>query len=401
MTLLKKRILVIGQGDESTGFARVLTSVIPFLTHVFSIHHFAINYEGEVKRVSGDYTMYPNTLPGDVHGREQLGALLAQVKPDLVWILQDAWYFQILAEELMAYPDPLKIVVYSAIDNEALDKHNLMHLGFINEYVVFTHFAKGLCEAITQKEAILFPPIKVIPHGVNADTFYPLAATRAEARAQARNELFKDRPELKDTFIVLNANRNQYRKRIHTTIEGFALFARNKPDARLYLHTGMKMIEYNIPVLVKQAGIEDKVIYTNDSVFHPVVSNEHLNMIYNAADAGINTTGAEGWGLVSFEHAATGVAQVVPDHTACAEIWKDAAMLLKPLPIPEDEPRSSYDIAPEEVARVLELLYTDKELLNTTAQDCYRRATHPSYSWQHIAGQFEKIFTSLLSAKKA
>lgn len=30
----------------------------------------------------------------------------------------------------------------------------------------------------------------------------------------------------------------------------------------------------------------------------------------------------EGWGLVSFEHGASGPAVIVPDHTSCAELWR-------------------------------------------------------------------------------
>jgi D-inositol-3-phosphate glycosyltransferase len=393
----KKRILVIGQGDQSTGFARVLTSILPFLVPKFSIHHFAINYSGEQKQISEDYIVYPNKLEGDVHGQAQLGALLQLVKPDLVWIVQDPWYFPILEEAITEYPHPLKVVVYAAVDNAALDPQYFRGIGFIDEYIVFTHFARNHCERMIRQASLPMSSFKVIPHGVNAHTFYPIASGREEARKLAREQLFADRPELKDTFIVLNANRNQYRKRIDTTIEGFALFAANKPDARLYLHMGLTKIGYNIPELVAQAGIEDKIIYTGDNAFHPVVSDEQLNLIYNACDVGLNTASAEGWGLVSFEHAAAGVAQVVSNHTAFAEIWKDAALMMTPLPEAEGEFASSYNLAPEEVANALESLYADRELLQHTAHVCYIRATHKDYNWQQISSQFEQVFTSLLA----
>lgn len=30
----------------------------------------------------------------------------------------------------------------------------------------------------------------------------------------------------------------------------------------------------------------------------------------------------EGWGMVSFEHVATGAVQIVPDRSACGKLWK-------------------------------------------------------------------------------
>ena len=54
-----------------------------------------------------------------------------------------------------------------------------------------------------------------------------------------------------------------------------------------------------------------------------------LNIIYNAADVGVNTCKGEGHGLVNHEHAACGVAQVVPNHTSLKEIFEGAGVLIE------------------------------------------------------------------------
>jgi glycosyltransferase involved in cell wall biosynthesis len=46
-----------------------------------------------------------------------------------------------------------------------------------------------------------------------------------------------------------------------------------------------------------------------------------MNLLYNACDVGINTSLGEGWGLCSVEQASLGVPQIVPNHSACAEIF--------------------------------------------------------------------------------
>jgi hypothetical protein len=61
----------------------------------------------------------------------------------------------------------------------------------------------------------------------------------------------------------------------------------------------------------------------------PKFSDEQLNFLYNACDVGINTTTGEGWGMPSFEHAATRAAQIVPHHTSLADLWKGVLIPLE------------------------------------------------------------------------
>lgn len=54
----------------------------------------------------------------------------------------------------------------------------------------------------------------------------------------ARRALWGDETQLADSFLVLNANRNQKRKRIDITLKAFAALARDKPEnVKLLLHT--------------------------------------------------------------------------------------------------------------------------------------------------------------------
>src|ERR1700753_1257732 len=75
--------------------------------------------------------------------------------------------------------------------------------------------------------------IAIIGHGVDTQAFHPLPG----GRRAARERLFPGQSDLHDAFIVLNANRNQPRKRIDLTLEAFATFAQGKPaNVKLYLH---------------------------------------------------------------------------------------------------------------------------------------------------------------------
>jgi D-inositol-3-phosphate glycosyltransferase len=72
---------------------------------------------------------------------------------------------------------------------------------------------------------------------------------------------------------------------------------------------------------IREFGVGDRVSVNPQG--GGVRDDRELNLLYNACDVGINTSMGEGWGLVSFEHGATGGAQIVPEHTACAELWAD------------------------------------------------------------------------------
>ena len=71
-----------------------------------------------------------------------------------------------------------------------------------------------------------------------------------------------------------------------------------------------------------------RIIMTTNTQDPPNVEVDMLNTIYNACDVGVNTCKGEGWGLVNFEHAACKVAQVVPNHTSCKEIFEGYGQLI-------------------------------------------------------------------------
>ena len=123
-----------------------------------------------------------------------------------------------------------------------------------------------------------------------------------------------------------------------------------------------------------------------------------LNELYNACDVGINTSMGEGWGLVSMEHAATLRAQIVPQHSACQEIWQDKADC-----VPASEtyvPRFSLlelaEVSVDAVVASLERLYQDHAYHDALATCAYQHVTGARYHWQNIAGQWDGIFNRVI-----
>lgn len=139
-----------------------------------------------------------------------------------------------------------------------------------------------------------------------------------------------------------------------------------------------------MPALAAELGISGRVLTSAGKLRHPRLPVERVNLLYNACDVGLNTARAEGWGLLAFEHAAAGAAQVVPDHRA--ELWRERALL-----VPTE--RCPGGRAPTEagVERALSRLHDEPELRERIARAGHAHATSPRFDWGAIARRWERL----------
>jgi D-inositol-3-phosphate glycosyltransferase len=398
------RILVAGDAAVPTGFARVIEGIFKPLVTRYEIHHLGTNYGGDPH--SYGWKVYPAELGGDRWGARRIGELVERIQPHLIFIVNDIWIQNAYMQELAQAKSVPPIILYCPIDGGPIDPESIAPLAGVTRFVVYTEFGKQQVENAVQKQrendpAFNFPDVEIIPHGVDSETFYPFQqdSEGVPGRLSARRLLFPDATDLHERFIVLNANRNQPRKRIDTTIRGFALFARDKPaTVKLFLHMGVEDVGWNVILLARRYGIEDRVLMSSLAKTIQAVSTAQLNRIYNACDVGINTSSAEGWGLPSFEHAATRAAQIVPRHSACAELWSDAAVMLDPAfrVINEAVLTDAWLVAPEGVAAALEKLYGDREFLAEMSEKAFQRATRTEYQWGNISERWNALFQQVL-----
>jgi glycosyltransferase involved in cell wall biosynthesis len=340
----RPRLLAVGQALNASGYARVMESLLPPLSGAFDVVLFAPTHRGPPLRRDG-IEIRGSTILGDPFGREELPRVLEDVRPDVVLVQVDVALLPALAPALAAAD--ARVVVYCPVDWPQPPPS----LAFADDVVTYTEYGRG----------VIGRSARVIPHGVDTDRFTPLGTRRD------------------DEFVVLNANRNVKRKRVDLTLRGFALFARDRPRARLHLHMGPRDGGFPVHALAAELGIEGRVTLTPCEGRRPSVSDEELQRIYNGAHVGLNTCEAEGWGLVAFEHAATGAPQVMPDHSACGELWRDRAVLLPTEPSPED------------VAAALGRLHDDPVLREEMGRRALAHARDPRFAWGTIARQWEEV----------
>jgi len=131
-------------------------------------------------------------------------------------------------------------------------------------------------------------------------------------------------------FIVLNLNRNSYRKQWCVTIKSFMEFLEmNNFNSRIKLLCGciLKTDDgYDIGQLIDIECMKRKLDSTSIknnhffSTFKPIHAPEdYINKLYNACDVGMNTCCGEGFGLTTAEHACFGKPQIVSGVPALRE----------------------------------------------------------------------------------
>ena len=377
-----------------TGFARVTENVIYRLKDDFEIVVLGHNWWGDPCEQQKDFKIYPssNRFQTAPFGEQRIREIVEREQPDIVFTINDMW---IINEQYRQIEDlhkqgKFKFVGYAPMDSYgwigclADTANNWDAIISYTEFGAHEFVAGGIRK-----------PIAVIPHGVTPGQFYPMDKKECRRKLGLKEDL----------FIVFNGNRNQFRKRIDITIQGFARFAVDKPEAQLYLHMGLKDQGWDVMGVfareMSRGGLDPngRIIMTTQTEGPPNVSVDMLNTIYNAVDVGVNTCKGEGWGLVNFEHAACAVPQIVPDHTSCKEIFEGYGELIRcdHVDVDTNYAREMPCPSAEHLTELLDILYYDTIRRDQVGEACYQRVTDPQFSWDTVASQFGGIFEDVMN----
>lgn len=391
------KILYCGDAFVETGFGRVAQNILPALNEAHELHIMGCNYWGDYDEKAEGYRVYPAGVYGsDPFGSHRVVDLVTRIKPDLVWVTNDFWialeYWRRLKEvqEKIGF----KFFCYSPIDSYGIFPELMPNVEEWDGFATYTEFG-----AEEMKKAGYSKKIDIIPHGIDPNTFFPMSMK------ECRKEL--GLPD-DDAFIVFNGNRNQPRKRIDITIRGFIDFAKDKPDARLWLNMGTKDLGWDIVPLFRRIASDygynskEKLIITSPNFSTDnCLPVEQLNMVYNAVNVGVNTCMGEGWGLVNFEHAATCTPQIVPDHTSLKEIFNG----VERIEIESWEVDRNYGLdrgipSASHMADLLEPYYQKPDLCERDGKWCFDRVLEKQFQWPVIQKQMLRIIDRVLNDTK-
>lgn len=394
----RPHLLLGGWYKPGTGFTRVLLALLPFLRKHFKITWLGIGYRGEpVDLVEGVRLLPTNLRGGDITGAYYARLNWNTLAPDLVFLLNDLWYLVHYSRELTPLTGPkVPMIGYLPLDGGLDDASHTRELTGFHRLITYTDWAaRQLISALA--EVGNPTPVSIAGHGVDLSCFHILpGASDLEGRMARAQQLFGLD---ESTFVVLNASRPDPRKRLDLTLAAFAQFATGKPrNVRLCLHQAIAHDVFVAP-LRQQAddlGIADRILW-----FPPAsgpLDDAGLNELYNACAVGLNTATGEGFGLVSFEHGATGAPQVMPAHAALCEIWRDHAIMVRPVrPVhTEHSPLLMGEVDVAAVAESLHSLYTDSAVYRHFAQAAPQRCAMPDLTWSAPAGHLVEALLDAL-----
>ena len=175
------------------------------------------------------------------------------------------------------------------------------------------------------------PP--VVFHGVDVDTFYPVAANRP---GDYEGKAITSRMGAKlaigtspDRVLCLRTDRHMMRKQYNLLLRAFVHVFDATPDVDLLIHCRLRDFGGNLSDTLSKLRPEHakRVLLTQAHDTFRGVPREALNVLYNAADIYVSNS-AEGFGLTPAEAIACGVPVVGIDYAAMPEVVGPAGIMV-------------------------------------------------------------------------
>lgn len=386
----KPKLLIHADAGIDTGFANLTHNLIEQLHKRYDIDVLAINYRGDPHPIQKLARLWSPTalVPDDHYGHTRFETLINMLEPDIILMINDPWVLAPFAELLAK--TKAKKVAYVPVDAQNIKKEWIEPLNVFDKVVPYTAFAdRELVRGGLNKSTV------VIPHGINKALYHPIDQKVARKMSNIQD----------DWFVVLNLDRNQWRKRIDLSMYYFAKWVHltDKPDnVKFYYHGAVRDEGWDIVQLARTFGIEDRLILTsldlNPAHGLPV---ELMHYVYNVADVKISTTLGEGWGFSTHEAMACKIATLAPRSSALAE-WPNGGVEyieINEIPVFNTKGLNTEGKVPDmrSALQKLELLYNDNEYRKSLANAGYKIATDPKYEWKNIGIQWDMLFKEVLN----
>ena len=406
----KKKPVVMIFADSPcahTGFGNVVREMALRLENKYELVFLGINDNGDPLPEKKRFHIFP--CNGDAYGRDRFPNVLAGVKPDLLFTLNDydalTWIPQSLGPIRQELNKNIPWIHHFPVDGEPF---HVKYINFLKEWVDFPVVTSQWGADVIKKTDPGFD-VPVIYHGVDKKMFAPMDRTVIDADKEASG--------LGGKFIILMVGVNQIRKQYGTAIQCFAEFAKDKDDVVLLLHTQKHLQQgWDLPSVINHVSelnvakglnpVADKIAFTNNLSGYLGIPRGQMPQMYNFADAFLHTANGEGFGLPLLEAASCGIPIVSQKATVMPEIvgvknalWCRTAEqtyfafgdrgLLRPL------------INKKDVVKNLNILYNDREKGKKLGELARKRVVREQgFDWDVIADQYDELFQKALAGNK-
>lgn len=339
--------------------------------------------QGGVHNVEG-FTIYP--AGQDPYGNDIIQSHTRAFNANVVISLIDAWVMQDTGKKIK----PALWLPWLPIDHDPVPEKVLQSIS--DAYLPLT-YSKWGCKKLEENGIRNY----YIPHGVESTVYKVLDHNQV---LQFKQQFLKHEGHL---TVMVAANKGYPdRKAFQVQLRAWANFAKDKPDARLYLHTEPTPMYQglNLPKLCEQLGIGGRVSFPDRYEYFTGMSAGYLAFIYNSANVLMAASMSEGFGIPLIEAQACGTPVITTNFSAMPELVR-FGHITEPL---------DYFYTPLEAWQA----WPDHKAITEALEDNYQawkdnyytknidlgikasKAIHDEYSWDEIVKRYwEPLFENL------
>jgi glycosyltransferase involved in cell wall biosynthesis len=414
-----KILFVATYPNQPIGYSKIANKLSNIIANIPNIKLYYFGFANFDRSRINDRYIHPNITFIDVVKEEKLKGnnelygvniledTILTVQPDMIFIYNDIVVLCRLINSIVEYRkryiQTFKIITYLDLVYDFEKPLFINHvINNTQKIIVFSeHWMKNMIDMGCNPNKL-----SVLYHGFNNDIFKPVdKITARKSFGIAEND-----------FVILNLNRNSYRKALDITIRAYLMFMKkiNYPDnVKLFLQCDtennsgydikellyIESIRLNIPKEHYEKIINNCILRLNMPIYD--ITDVVINNLYNACDVGINTCVGEGFGLCNLEHACLGKPQVISNVGALRDIFSECDtkdLIIEPklsLYISKHTDEHAgyiYICDPSDVCEALYKVYNNYNYYQLIYQKLSLKL-QDKYNWNSIQKQLEDIIT--------
>jgi glycosyltransferase involved in cell wall biosynthesis len=253
-----------------------------------------------------EFKCYP--AGNDPYGNDIIEAHAKNHGANIVVSLIDVWVMQETAKKVA----PALWLPWLPIDHDPVPEKILTALDGAYRPLTYSKWGADLLRGAGIENTY-------IPHGIEPGIFRVIDDAESVANARAQM-LGKDGDHL---TVMVAANKGfPDRKSFQVQLRSWAEFAKDKPGARLYIHTEPTTMHggVDLPKLLASLGIGNRVLFPDRYRYHNGFPAAYMSMLYNVADIYLGSTMGEGFGIPIIEAQACGTPVIVTNFSSMPEL---------------------------------------------------------------------------------
>lgn len=228
-------------------------------------------------------------FPVDGYGtQDMIRSIMRTERPDILWFMTDPRFWGWLWSVENEVRPNIPMVYYHVWDNYPYPTFNRKFYLSNDHIATISKLTDDIVRTVTPEV-----PCTYVPHAVNTDIFKRLPDEEIQ-KFKKENLKIED-----DRLVFFWNNRNARRKQSGSLVWWFGQFLKKTgTKATLVMHTDPKDVHgQDLHAILKELNLLNREVLISETKVPP----QNLAYFYNVADATINISDAEGFGLATLE----------------------------------------------------------------------------------------------------